>query len=561
MAEYKSFDIEGSEMSMEDLMKQQDNGFLSVDKDIVKAIILEVSYDDVTVDIGSKSELYIPISEFIDDNNDLNIKVGDEIDVFVEKRSSIGISKVSYKKLKDIKIFDDLKNRFEYSLPVKCKVFSENKGGFLVKINGLEGFMPISQIPFGVKKENLIDQSLDVLILEIKNSSFVVSSKAYENKIKEKNSIELKKTLSIGQKIKGKVKNIKEYGAFIDIGGIDGFLHISDMSWTKVRNPKEVLSLYDEVEVVITDMDENKERISLSLKQLKADPWNTLKLSVGSIVEGKVSKIIKVGAFINIGENIEGFLHISDLSWVDKIYKVNDILKEGDLVKVKILSIDKNNRRISLGLKQVEESPWDKFASNYKKGDKIFGKVSSILDFGVFIEVEKGIDGLIHISDIAWEKTEKITSEMFKKGEEVEVVILGINSKDRKLSLGLKQKNVDPFLKYRMKENYECKVDYISKEDLIVVLSDGIKGVIPKIYVAENKNIDLLSHFKIGDNLIAKLIKIDSKKRELVFSIKDYLLEQEKSEIKKYMENEENYSSTFSELLSDKIKNKLNDIK
>jgi small subunit ribosomal protein S1 len=561
MAEYKSFDIEGSEMSMEDLMKQQDNGFLSVDKDIVKAIILEVSYDDVTVDIGSKSELYIPISEFIDDNNDLNIKVGDEIDVFVEKRSSIGISKVSYKKLKDIKIFDDLKNRFEYSLPVKCKVFSENKGGFLVKINGLEGFMPISQIPFGVKKENLIDQSLDVLILEIKNSSFVVSSKAYENKIKEKNSIELKKTLSIGQKIKGKVKNIKEYGAFIDIGGIDGFLHISDMSWTKVRNPKEVLSLYDEVEVVITDMDENKERISLSLKQLKADPWNTLKLSVGSIVEGKVSKIIKVGAFINIGENIEGFLHISDLSWVDKIYKVNDILKEGDLVKVKILSIDKNNRRISLGLKQVEESPWDKFASNYKKGDKIFGKVSSILDFGVFVEVEKGIDGLIHISDIAWEKTEKITSEMFKKGEEVEVVILGINSKDRKLSLGLKQKNVDPFLKYRMKENYECKVDYISKEDLIVVLSDGIKGVIPKIYVAENKNIDLLSHFKIGDNLIAKLIKIDSKKRELVFSIKDYLLEQEKSEIKKYMENEENYSSTFSELLSDKIKNKLNDIK
>jgi small subunit ribosomal protein S1 len=561
MAEYKSFDIEGSEMSMEDLMKQQDNGFLSVDKDIVKAIILEVSYDDVTVDIGSKSELYIPISEFIDDNNDLNIKVGDEIDVFVEKRSSIGISKVSYKKLKDIKIFDDLKSRFEYSLPVKCKVVSENKGGFLVKINGLEGFMPISQIPFGVKKENLIDQSLDVLILEIKNSSFVVSSKAYENKIKEKNSIELKKTLSIGQKIKGKVKNIKEYGAFIDIGGIDGFLHISDMSWTKVRNPKEVLSLYDEVEVVITDMDENKERISLSLKQLKADPWNTLKLSVGSIVEGKVSKIIKVGAFINIGENIEGFLHISDLSWVDKIYKVNDILKEGDLVKVKILSIDKNNRRISLGLKQVEESPWDKFASNYKKGDKIFGKVSSILDFGVFIEVEKGIDGLIHISDIAWEKTEKITSEMFKKGEEVEVVILGINSKDRKLSLGLKQKNVDPFLKYRMKENYECKVDYISKEDLIVVLSDGIKGVIPKIYVAENKNIDLLSHFKIGDNLIAKLIKIDSKKRELVFSIKDYLLEQEKSEIKKYMENEENYSSTFSELLSDKIKNKLNDIK
>jgi small subunit ribosomal protein S1 len=463
MAEYKSFDIEGSEMSMEDLMKQQDNGFLSVDKDIVKAIILEVSYDDVTVDIGSKSELYIPISEFIDDNNDLNIKVGDEIDVFVEKRSSIGISKVSYKKLKDIKIFDDLKNRFEYSLPVKCKVFSENKGGFLVKINGLEGFMPISQIPFGVKKENLIDQSLDVLILEIKNSSFVVSSKAYENKIKEKNSIELKKTLSIGQKIKGKVKNIKEYGAFIDIGGIDGFLHISDMSWTKVRNPKEVLSLYDEVEVVITDMDENKERISLSLKQLKADPWNTLKLSVGSIVEGKVSKIIKVGAFINIGENIEGFLHISDLSWVDRVYKVNDVFQEGDLVKVKILSIDKNNRRISLGLKQVEESPWDKFASNYKKGDKIFGKVSSILDFGVFVEVEKGIDGLIHISDIAWEKTEKITSEMFKKGEEVEVVILGINSKDRKLSLGLKQKNVDPFLKYRMKENYECKVDYISK--------------------------------------------------------------------------------------------------
>ncbi|MDR0675859.1 MAG: S1 RNA-binding domain-containing protein [Elusimicrobiota bacterium] len=561
MDDYKNFKSDDEEISMEELLKKNENKFFSdTGKDIVKAIIVEVGHDDVTIDIGSKSELYIDITEFLDENNDLNIRVGDEVEVFVEHRSSIGISKVSYKKLKLMKTFEDLKTRFEYKLPVNCKVVSENKGGFVVSISGIEGFMPISQIPFGIKKEDLKNKNFDVLILDIRDNNIIVSAKEYENKIKEKKAVELKKKLEIGQKIKGKVKNIKDYGVFVDLGGLDGFLHISDMSWIKVRNPKDILSLYDEVEVIITDMDENKEKISLSLKNLQKDPWSNIKFKIGDIVEGKVLKIIKIGAFIDIGNNIEGFLHISDLSWIDKIHKVNDVLKENDIVKVKILNIDKTARRISLGLKQIEESPWEKFVSVHKKGDRVFGKVTSILDFGVFVEIEKGINGLLHINDISWDKTEKITPDMFKKGEEIEAVIIAVNLKDRKLSLGLKQKNVDPFLKYKLKKNYDAKIELVEKDKIIVKLVDNLIGTIPRKFAAET-NIDLQSKFKIGDDVTAKLVKIDIKNRELVFSIKDYLKEQERLDVKKYMEQEKPFNPTFAELLSDKMKDKLKDLK
>ena len=561
MFENKEFHIEGEEMSMAELLAGNANSFHKDSGErLIKAKVVSLNREDVTVDVGSKSEIFIPINEFIDDDGNLFVKIDDEIEVYVLSRNSAGISNVSFKRAQDMKKITEIRRLYTESIPVKAKVLDNNKGGYVVSINGISSFMPISQTSFGQKKEDLLGKYINVFIIDIKDSNIVVSARKYDDKIKHEMMENLKKKLEIGVKLKGKVKSIKDYGAFVNLGGMDGLLHVSDMSWTKIKNPSEILSIGDEIEVVVTGMDEKKEKISLSLKELQTDPWTKIGFKAGDILEGKVIKVLKTAAIVAIGESLEGFLHISDLSWVEKIHNVSDVLKEGDAVKVKVMAIDLEHRRILLGLKQIDESPWEKFQINYKKGDKIFGKVTSITDFGVFVEIEKGIEGLIHISDVAW-NNEKLTKDLFKKGEELEVVILTINPTEHKISLGLKQKEVDPMLKYKVRNNYKCKILRIDNDNLFVKLEDGLEGIIPRFYIGESKSLVLADKFAVEQELDVKLAKIDIKKRELVFSIKDFVKEQEKLEIKEFMQKEENYNPTMGELLGDKLKNKLGKLK
>lgn len=551
--------FEDNNVSMSDLLKEDSDLFFN-DNSIIKAIVLDISYGDVTLDIGAKSEYYLPLEDFLDDNGNINLKVGDSLNVFVERNNNGTIKSISYKKLKDIENFETLKEKFELNIPIKCKIVSENKGGYLVKILRLDGFLPKSQLPQNLQRGELIGKEFDALILEIRKSSFIVSVKNYQDKIKKLNLEKIKSSLKVGQIIKGTVKTIKSYGAFIDLGGVDGFLYIKDMSWGRIKHPSDMLSLYDEVEVMIKDIDKDTDKITLSLKDIVPCPWDTTNLKEGDIVNGKVIKILQYVVIINVADGIDGALHISDLSWIEKVRKIDDVLKVGDEIKVKVLSIDKKAKKLSLGLKQIEMSPWDKFISKYKEGDKVLGKVSSIIDYGIFVEVEKGLNGLVHVNDISWGKIDKVTPDMFKKGEELEVLILKINTKLKKLALGLKQKSVDPILKYKVKENYKLIVKYINRDNLVLDLGNELDGLVLKNNASDNRNVDLLSMYKIGDEVNAKLIKIDFKSRELFFSIRDYLLEQEKLEINKYMENSNIKRTTLAEHLSDSILNKLKSI-
>ncbi|MCP4481861.1 MAG: S1 RNA-binding domain-containing protein [bacterium] len=552
--EEKGFFIEGEDMSMEELL-DMGNEVNEGDNRIVKGTVVSVGKDDIMLDVGMKSEVFIPIAEFYDDNNNICVKVGELVEVFAGKRNNF-----SYRKAREMKAIEEIHSKFQKQESFEGKIVSSNKGGYIVYI-GVHAFMPMSQIPFGAKKDDLIGSKVQVLVLEINKGNVVVSAKAVSDKLRLENAAKIKENLEVGVNMRGVVKSIKPYGAFIDLGGIDGLLHLSDMSWVRVHKPQDIVSLGDKIEVQILSFDDNKEKISLGLKQLTEDPWDKLSFLEGDLIEGKVKKVIKNGAIIVIGDSIEGFIHISDFSWIERIHKISDVMNEGDIVKVKVLKINKEERKISFGLKQIEESPWEIFIKEFHTGDRIAGKVTSVTDFGVFVEVAKGLEGMIHISDLAWEKTEELNKNSFTKGEELEVVILRINNEDRKLSLGLKQKNIDPMLKYRMKKNYQGELVEIREDELILKFNDGVKGLIPKFYAGEEKAIDLKEKFELGQKIDVKLIKVNSKDREIVFSIKDYLKEQEKKTVKEYLGKDDGSAVTFGDLISEKLKDKLKDLK
>ncbi len=560
MSDLKEFYIEGEELSMAELLKSA-AAPLPVDSEnaVVSVKVIAVGKDDVTVDTGSKMELYIPIEEFVDSAGNLNIKVGDFVDVFVLSRNSSGIAKASYKKAKEILVMKELQYKFQNEIPIKAKVLSAKKGGFIVDID-VEAFMPASQSPFGISAENMIGKIFDVFILDIDNN-VIVSAKKFIDRIKLKKTDELKKTLKLGSKVKGIVKSIKDYGAFVDLGGIDALLHVSEISWTKGVNPSEVLSVGQEIEVQILEIDFEKNKISVSIKQLIPNPWNSINFNINEILEGKVSKILESGAIISLQDGIDGYLHISELSWVEKVHKVSDVLKVGDSLRVKVLFFDKANKKLSLGLKQIEESPWQKFKANYQKNDKVLCKVTSISSLGLFVEIEKGVSGLIHSSDISWLHGETFDQKNFEIGQELNAVILNIDNKMQRLSLGLKQKEIDPILKYKYKNNYTCKISEVKQDEVIVKFDDGITGIIPRINTFENKTALLSDKFKIGDEISAKLVRIDQRKRELIFSLKEFEKEQEKKEIQEFMNANKDSNPTLGEMLSESLKNKLNEIK
>jgi len=498
--------------------------------EVTEGTIISVDKDIVTVDIGYKSEGHMPISEFKDESGELTVNVGDKVDVLLElQEDEEGAIVLSKEKADRMKVWDKISEAYQADGIVTGKIVSRVKGGLAVDI-GVRAFLPGSQVDLRPVRnlESMIGESFSFKILKFnkRRGNIVLSRRALlETEREELRSNTLDK-LEVGAKLQGIVKNLTDYGAFIDLGGIDGLLHITDMSWGRVNHPTELFEIGDEVEIMVLKYDQEKQRVSLGLKQCSPDPWSNVsdRYHISDKVKGKVVSLTDYGAFIEIEEGIEGLVHVSEMSWTKKIKHPSKILAVGDVIDTIILDIDAESRRISLGLKQTEPNPWDIVEERYPVGTRIIGKIRNITDFGIFVGIDEGIDGLIHISDISWTQRIKHPSELFKKGQEVEAIVLNIDRNNERFSLGIKQLTEDPWL--RVPERYTIG-DIVTGEALnitdfgiFVYLEEGVEGL---VHVSElsSKKVDNPADFsKVGESITAEIISIDPKERRIRLSVK-----------------------------------------
>ncbi len=533
--------------------------------ELIKGTIIQVTDDYVMVDIGYKSEGAIPIREFTDENGDVRAKVGDEIEVLLEHHEDEdGTIILSKEKAAKIKVWDDISRIYNENGTIKGTIVSKVKGGLSVDI-GIQAFLPGSQVDLRPIRnlDELVGKSFDFKILKYnkKRRNVVLSRRAILEEEREKLRQETLAKLEENQVVEGIVKNITDYGVFIDLGGIDGLLHITDMSWGRVNHPSEMFSIGDKIKVVVLNFDREKERVSLGHKQLVPDPWTTAeeKYPVGTRVKGKVVSITDYGAFVEIEKGIEGLIHVSEMSWTKKIRHPSKIVSVGDEVEAVVLNIDAENRRISLGMKQIEPNPWDIVAEKYPVGTTIAGKIKNITDFGLFIGIDEGIDGLVHISDISWTKRIKHPSEMFKKGQEVQAKVLNIDKENERFSLGIKQLEPDPWdeipNKYPIGSVVSGTVTNVTDFGIFVELEEGIEGLVHISEISKEKVKTPVGMFNIGDIINTKVVNIDRKDRRIGLSLKQLEMEEEKENYYDYVNKPKAATSNLGELLKEELKN------
>ncbi|MDO9463766.1 MAG: 30S ribosomal protein S1 [bacterium] len=522
----------------EDLEALYEQSFRNIKKgDVIKGKIIEIGRNEVVVDIGYKSEGVIPIDEFKDASK---LKVGDETEVLLEKiEDESGSVVLSKEKAGQMKFWNEIVAAFSEEKSVTGKLIKRIKGGFSVDI-GVEGFLPTSQsdIKIIADFENMLNKDLEFKIIKLNKMrrNVVLSRKTLFKKTQVEDREKLFEELKEGQIRKGFIKNITDFGAFVDLGGIDGLLHITDISWGRISHPSDILSLGQEIEVMILSIDKEKNRVSLGLKQKTTNPWLDIdkKYPIGSKVKGKVVNITAYGAFIELEEGIEGLMHISQMSWTKKIMHPSEVVNMGDVVEAIVLSLEKGEEKISLGIKQLEANPWEKVEEKYPVGAKIKGVIRNITDYGVFVEIEEGIDGLVHISDLSWSTRANDPSKMFKKDNEIEVVVLSIDSDNRKISLGVKQLTSDPWQelsdKYKDGMDVECGVIKITKFGIFVELERGVEGLIHVSELSEGENLE--KKYEIGTRITARIVKIDLQGRKISLSIKESGDKQKKEKIK-----------------------------
>jgi len=513
----------------EESMKNLEEG------EILKGRVLRVNENEVVVDIGFKSEGIIPLSEFADQDA---IKVGEEVDVFLEKmENQDGLVVLSKQRADFVKVWDRVKEAAERGEVVEGKLARKIKGGAVVDLFGVEAFLPGSQIALRPPQsiESLMDQTLQFKIIKLnkRRRNIVVSRRLVLEEERASAKEEILKTLEVGQIRKGYVKNITDFGAFIDLGGIDGLLHITDISYGRIRHPSEVLSVGDQLEVKVLSFEPERERISLGLKQLQEYPWERVedKYPVGTRVQGRVVSITEYGAFVELEKGVEGLIHISEMSWTKHIRHPNKILTEGQEVECMVLKVDKANEKISLGLKQVEPDPWLTLDERFPLGIHISGKVRNLTNFGAFVELEDGIDGLVHISDMSWTRRINHPSEVLKKGQQVDVKVLAIDKDKRRISLGLKQVSDDPWPMLIERYPINSTVTGVVVKSIdrgVVVMVDGeLEGFVP----AGQTGLDNIGHpgehFLEGDELQFKVTRIDLANHRMVLSVKSWLMEQD----------------------------------
>jgi small subunit ribosomal protein S1 len=505
-----------------------------VEGDIVKGTILGIKDDAVLVDIGYKSEGLISLKEFRTPSGEVTAKVGDVVDVFLEqKEDSEGIIVLSREKAEKIKIWDELSRLYEKGGPVTGTILGRTKGGLIVDI-GVRAFLPGSQVDLRPVRDldKLIGKPFPMKIIKLnqKRGNIVLSRRELLEEERKHLKEQTLSGLVEGKRIKGKIKNITEYGAFVDLGGLDGLLHITDMSWGRVSHPSELFQVGDEIEVVVLKFDRANERVSLGYKQRLPDPWEAVeqRYPVGSKLKGKVVSLTDYGAFVELEEGIEGLVHISEMSWTQRVKHPSKVVTIGDVVEVVVLDVDRGNKRISLGMRQAEPNPWNFIEERYPVGTRVEGRVRNLADFGAFVELEEGIDGLIHISDMSWTKRVRHPSEVLKKGDKVEAIVLHVDKANHRISLGLKQIQEDPWQsavpeKYRVGMDVKGKVVRITDFGAFVELEDGVEGL---LHVSElshervNKPEDIV---QVGQELILKVIKFDPEERKIGLSLRAYL--------------------------------------
>jgi small subunit ribosomal protein S1 len=499
--------------------------------EVITAEVVLIDHNFVVVNAGLKSESYVPLEEFLNDQGELEVKVGDFVQVAIEMlEDGYGATRLSRDRAKRIAAWNFLEQALNDNTLVTGTITGKVKGGLTVMSNGVRAFLPGSLVDMRPVKDTTPYEGktleFKVIKLDRKRNNVVMSRRAVLEATADKDREKLLENLKEGTTVKGIVKNITDYGAFVDLGGIDGLLHITDLAWRRVRHPSEVLNVGDEVTAKILKFDAEKNRVSLGMKQLGDDPWVGIarRYPAGTRLFGKVTNLTDYGSFVEIEQGIEGLVHVSEMDWTNKNVHPSKVVQLGDEVEVMILEIDEERRRISLGMKQCQANPWDDFAMNHKKGDKVKGAIKSITDFGIFIGLPGGIDGLVHLSDLSWSATGEEAIRNFKKGDEVEALVLGIDVEKERISLGIKQMEGDPYTNFiathEKNSIVNCTVKTVDARGAVLTLDGENEGYLRASEFSRDRIDDLSQHLKVGDTVEAMIINVDRKTRGINLSIK-----------------------------------------
>jgi small subunit ribosomal protein S1 len=555
--------------NMDDMMDMYEESFKRfAEGEVVTGRIISVDKDYVLVDIGYKSEGQIRIHEFQDENGNLIANEGDSVDVMVEwwddEEERVFLSK---EKAAKVKVWEAIKKSFDENQTVEGVIVNRVKGGFSVDI-GVQAFLPGSQADLRPIRnlDEMVGKTFTFKILKYnrKRSNIVLSRRVILEEERDSKRTSTLESIEDGKIVDGIVKNITEYGVFVDLGGVDGLLHITDISWGRVKHPSELFSVGDNITVKILSFDIERERVSLGMKQLTEDPWlaATEKYPIGSRVNGKVVSLTDYGSFVELEEGIEGLIHVSEMSWTRKIRHPSKVVSVGDVVDTLVLDIKPESRRISLGMKQVVPNPWDVISEKYPVGTTIEGKIKNITDFGLFIGIGEGIDGLVHISDISWIKRIKHPSELYKKGDVVQAIVLDIEKKNERFSLGIKQLEEDPWKtvaeRYEVGKEITGTVTNLTDFGVFIEIEEGIEGLVHVSEISKEKIKTPIGKFSIGDVITAKVMNINSQERRIGLSIKRLEIESEQSLLSEYVNNARTKTSTFGEILRENLQEKLN---
>ncbi|BAV97592.1 small subunit ribosomal protein S1 [Lysobacter enzymogenes] len=498
---------------------------------IVTGVVVEVRGDVVVINAGLKSEGIVPIEQFRNDAGEIDVAEGDEVKVALDSiENGFGETVLSREKAKRAMVWDELEQALEKNETITGRISGKVKGGFTVDIKDVRGFLPGSLVDVRPVRDSayLEGKELEFKLIKLdrKRNNIVVSRRAVVESEYSVEREQLMEKLQEGAILKGVVKNLTDYGAFVDLGGIDGLLHITDMAWKRVRHPSEVVEVGQELDVRVLKYDRERNRVSLGLKQLGEDPWDNIarRYPANTRVFGKVSNVTDYGAFVEIEPGVEGLVHVSEMDWTNKNVNPSKIVQVGDEVQVMVLDVDEERRRISLGMKQVTSNPWETFAAIHKKGDKVEGQIKSITDFGIFIGLDGGIDGLVHLSDISWNTTGEDVVRNYKKGDTLEAVVLAVDPERERISLGVKQLEQDPMGQYVASNAKGSIVKGVVKEvdakGAVIELADGIEGYVAARDIAKERVEDASQYLKVGQDVEAKIIGTDRKGRSMQLSIK-----------------------------------------
>jgi small subunit ribosomal protein S1 len=556
---------EGQELAREeDFAELVESSFHKVQEgEIVSGTVVQMTPEFVMIDVGSKSEGQIPVEQFMDEKGQLTVKVGDEVQVFLEDtEESSGQVRISKSKADKIRIWEEIAEICDTEKTISGKVTARVKGGLQVDI-GVTAFLPGSQVDLRPVRnfEKYIGETFEFNVLKYnrKRGNIVLSRRPLLEKAKDKKKDLILSALEGSGVFIGVVKNITDYGAFVDLGGIDGLLHITDMSWGRINHPSDILKVGDEIQVKVLKFDQDKERVSLGLKQTQPDPWENVeeRYPIDSKWMGTVVSITDYGVFVELEKGVEGLVHISEMAWTKKPRHPSKLVHVSEEVDVMVLNVDKNQKRISLGMKQLKPNPWDVIAERYPEGTKIEGKIRNVTDFGIFVGIDEGIDGLVHISDISWTQRIKHPGEMYKKGQTVQAVVLNIDKENERFSLGIKQIHEDPWEtipdRYPPGAKVVGKVTSVTDFGVFLEIEEGIEGMIHVSELSKERVNSPADFTKEGEQLTAMVLKVNKKDKKIALSIKSLEKAGEYDQVKGYMHSQEVVASNLGDLLKENL--------